>query len=221
MQTVFYPVPFLVIVLIFLIRAEILKIRKQIYIFKPVATLLVIAVAIFSLMDPAWNRIYAPGILVGLFFSLGGDLALMFQENRRAFTIGLGLFLLAHITYTVVFFRMGSFTLVDIPVGVVLIVPAVTMFVVMKPKLGRMKVPVIFYLLIISLMVSRAFSLISGDSLNRPQVVMIVCGACLFYISDVILALSRFHKFWKYNRISLAFYYSGQLFFALAAGFFC
>jgi hypothetical protein len=40
---------------------------------------------------------------------------------------------------------------------------------------------------------------------------MVLVGAALFYISDVILAANRFWKPWEYNRISLGFYYGGQL----------
>jgi hypothetical protein len=49
---------------------------------------------------------------------------------------------------------------------------------------------------------------------------MILTGALLFYISDIMLAANRFWKPWRYNRISLAFYYGGQLLIALAAGCF-
>jgi hypothetical protein len=49
---------------------------------------------------------------------------------------------------------------------------------------------------------------------------MIATGAVLFYISDIILAASRFWRPWRYHRLSLAFYYSGQLLIALAASYF-
>jgi hypothetical protein len=35
-----------------------------------------------------------------------------------------------------------------------------------------------------------------------------------------MLAANRFWRPWRYNRISLAFYYGGQLLIALAAGYF-
>ena len=49
---------------------------------------------------------------------------------------------------------------------------------------------------------------------------MVLFGALLFYFSDVILAANKFWKPWRYNRISLVFYYSGQLLIALSAGYF-
>jgi multisubunit Na+/H+ antiporter MnhB subunit len=65
--------------------------------------------------------------------------------------------------------------------------------------------------------VSRAVSTLSSPELGARQAVMVAVGAVLFYVSDVILAASRFWKPWEYRRISLAFYYGGQLLIALAA----
>jgi len=89
-----------------------------------------------------------------------------------------------------------------------------------RPKLGKMRVPVIAYIVVISAMVSRAASTLNSPVFKKSQALMIVAGAVLFYISDVILAANRFWKPWKYDRISLAFYYSGQLFIALAGSYF-
>ena len=211
MKAVLYLIPVLVVAVFFLIRAEFLERRQQIYVIKPISTLIVIAVAVMSLLQPTRNLTYTVGVLLGLLFSLGGDIALMFQENRKAFTVGLGLFLVAHIIYTVVFFSLGSFSSWDI---------LSTVVILMQPNLGSMKGPVIGYMLIISLMVSWAFSALVSPVFDDGQAVMVVVGALLFYISDVILAASRFWRPWRYHRISLAFYYSGQLLIALAASYF-
>jgi hypothetical protein len=69
-------------------------------------------------------------------------------------------------------------------------------------------------------MMNRAVSTFHGGFFNQGQAVMITLGAALFYVSDVILAVSRFRKRWRYNRISLAFYYGGQALLMLSAGFF-
>jgi uncharacterized membrane protein YhhN len=159
-------------------------------------------------------------VLIGLLFSFGGDIALMFQDNRKAFTLGLGLFLLAHIAYTVVFIMLGRFTSWDLLSGVILLAAALSFYRLLAPNLGSMKVPVIAYIVIISLMVSRALSTFASPAFSITQAWMIAGGAILFYISDVILAANRFWKPWKYQRISLAFYYAGQFLIALAASFF-
>ena len=86
--------------------------------------------------------------------------------------------------------------------------------------LGSMKIPVIVYIVIISVMVVLAVSTFTGSAFTTGQAWLIFIGASLFYISDVILAANRFWKSFKYHRISLAFYYAGQCLIALAASHF-
>jgi uncharacterized membrane protein YhhN len=220
MKTVLYIIPILSVVVVFLIRAELLKIRKQIYVLKPIATLLVIGLAAISFAAPGLNMTYSSGVLIGLLLSFGGDIALIFQENRKAFSIGLALFLAAHIAYTVVFILLGQLSNWDLLSGVLLLFAAIYLFRLFQPNLGAMKVPVIAYILIISLMVNQALAAFNSPVFSSTQAWMISSGSLLFYISDLILAANRFWKPWKFQRISLAFYYSGQLLIALAASFF-
>ncbi len=220
MKTQLYLIPILAVTVIFLIRAEILKIRKQSFLFKPISTLLIIAIAGLSFFEPGYNQTYSIGILIGLLFSFGGDLALLFKEKRKPFMIGLVLFLIAHIIYAATFSLLGHFTIWDIFTAVILMAAGLAFYKLIEHNLGTMKVPVIAYILIISLMVNRAFSTFASPSLSSAQVWMISIGAVLFYISDLILAANRFWRPWHYNRISLAFYFSGQLLIALAGSYF-
>lgn len=212
-------IPILVIAVVLLIRAEILKIRKQSFVFKPISTILIIVIAGLSFFEPAYNQTYSIGVLIGLLFSFGGDIALLFQDKRKPFMIGLALFLIAHLIYAVTFSLIGRFTLWDSITAAILLAAGLAFFQLIKANLGTMKVPVIAYILIISLMVNRAFSTLASQTLSSDQAWMISIGAVLFYISDIILAANRFWRPWKYNRISLAFYFSGQLLIALAASF--
>jgi len=220
MKPALYPIPALIVAVVLLIRAEVLKERRQIYLFKPLSTLLVITVGLLSLREPVQNLTYTVGVAMGLFLSLGGDIALMFQENRRAFTLGLGLFLLAHVAYAVVFALLGRFSMWDILSATALLAAGAGIYVLLRPDLGKMKAPVIAYIVAISVMVSRAASTLVSPIFSVGQALMILIGAVLFYISDVILAVNRFWRPWKYNRISLVFYYGGQLLLALAASYF-
>jgi len=220
MRPALFPIPVLVVTVALLIRAAILGKQRQIYIFKPISTLLVIAVALLSLLEPSQNLTYTVGVTIGLLLSLGGDIALMFQENRKAFIIGLGLFLLAHIAYTVAFTLLGVFSAWDLLSAGILLGVGVSFYLLIQPNLGTMQGPVIAYIVVISVMVNRAGSTLMSPAFGVRQALMILIGAILFYISDVILAANRFWKSWEYNRISLAFYYGGQLLIALAASYF-
>lgn len=220
MQPVLYPLPVLIITVTLLIRAELLKNQKQIYLFKPVSTLLVMAVALLSFLTPSYHLTYTLGVTAGLLLSFGGDLSLMFQQKRKFFMLGLVLFLLAHVVYTVIFTRYGVFSVWDIPMTVLLLSAGAGFYHLMQTNLGSMRAPVIAYILIISVMVSRAASAPFSPQFKQTQALLILFGALLFYLSDVILAANKFWKPWKYNRISLVFYYSGQVLIALSAGYF-
>ena len=150
-------------------------------------------------------------------FSFGGDMALMFQEKRKAYLLGLALFLMAQITYSALFEMLGRLSAWDVLSTVILLALGVAFYSMIKANLGDMNLPVIVYIVVISLMVNRAISTLFSPELSTGQGIMIVIGAVLFYVSDLILAAGRYWTPWRYHRISLAFYYSGQLLIALAA----
>jgi len=216
----FYSVPVLVVVLSLLIRAAVLGRRRQVYFLKPVSTLLVIAVVLLSLPEPEKNLTYTIGVGIGLVLSLGGDIALMFEDRRDAFALGLGLFLLAHVAYTFVFTLLGRVSAWDSLSIAVLLATAIAFYALIRPNLGKMRVPVIAYMIVISLMVSRAASTFASPKFDSEQAWMIIVGAVLFYLSDVILAANRFWKPWRYRRVGLISYYIGQFLIALAASYF-
>ncbi|GAB4411298.1 MAG: lysoplasmalogenase [Anaerolineales bacterium] len=203
-----------------LIWAEFAERPRLVYVFKPLSTLLVIAACALAFLDPAHNPTYALGALVGLVLSLGGDVALMFHDSRRAFLVGLVLFLLAHVAYTVVFTALGRSSGWDIVSGAVLLAAGAGFYALIRPNLGAMRVPVLAYMVVISVMVNRAVSALASPVFGAGQAAMVAVGAVLFYVSDVILAAARFWKPWRYHRISLAFYYAGQFLIALAASYF-
>ncbi|HHS12279.1 MAG TPA: lysoplasmalogenase [bacterium] len=213
-----YPVPVLVITVFFLIVARLRKRRKAVYILKPAATLLVMLIlglSRFSNPVPA----FFGGVLLGLVLSLGGDIALMF-DSRKAFSAGLVLFLLAHIAYAVTFTRLSPLSEWEGAALLILAMTGVLFYRLIRNRLEKMKGPVIIYMMIISLMVVRAFSTLFSPHFSRLQGGMILSGALLFYVSDMVLAANRFWRPLKYDRVSLAFYYCGQTLIALAAAYF-
>lgn len=203
-----------------LIRAGFAGNQKQVYVFKPLSTTLVIIVAALScFVADNYNLSYTLAIILGLLFSFGGDVALMFK-SKRAFMIGLILFLIAHVIYSIVFTVYSGFVEGDLISALILILLAIIIYFYLYPGLEEMKIPVLIYIFVITFMMNRAISTFSGEFFNNTQAVLISIGAGLFFISDLILAINKFKKPFKYHRISLAFYYSGQLLIALSTGFF-
>lgn len=220
MEPVFYPIPVLVVMLFFLIRAGVLKRQRQVYIFKPISTLLLIAVVSLSFLQPVRNLTYTIGVIIGLVLSLGGDITLIFEDNRNAFTLGLGLFLLAHVSYTLVFTLLGRVSIWDGVSIAALLAAGVGFYTLIRSNLGKMRVPVIAYMLVISIMVSRAAATLVSPDFSNEQALMIIVGALLFYLSDAILAANWFWKPWRYRLVGLVPYYIGQFLIALAASYF-
>ena len=200
-----------------LIWAELRDDRKRIYLFKPIATLLVITLAAFAFKQEGVSELYANLILVGLYFSFGGDIALMWPKNPKAFRLGLASFLLAHIVYTIAFFKIGTATSSDIAPIILLLLVSFAFFWIIRAGLEKMRGPVIAYILIITTMVAGAIIVQGSQGVPTLPGTLVLIGALLFYVSDLILAANRFWRPWQYNRISLGFYYSGQLLIALSA----
>ncbi len=213
------PIPLLVAAVLLLIRAEFRGAKKAVFFFKPTATLLVILVAALSWRAPVIDSRYSAWLLVGLVCSLAGDVALIFP-SRKAFLLGLVAFLAAHVVYAVLFGVYNGFHPADLITAAVLLVAGVAVYRYLLPGLGGIKVPVALYVLIICLMANRAFAAFFGENLSLTQAWLISAGATLFWLSDLILAIRRFRRPFRYHRISLVFYYAGQLLIALSASYF-
>jgi uncharacterized membrane protein YhhN len=213
-------IPLLVISVSLLVRFEIQKKKTGIYILKPISTIMVIAVCLLSLSDAGSYLPFTLSILLGLLFSFGGDLALMFQERPTPFRIGLVLFLLAHVIYGGAFVYFAG-TVVQLPMIAALFLGLGTaVYLLLLPGLGSMKVSVGVYVLIISFMAAAAVSTLYSARITPVTAALITAGSLLFYISDVILALNRFRLPMKYNRLSLVPYYAGQFMIAASTYYF-
>lgn len=213
-----FPIPLLAITVFLLIRAQFRSEQRQVFFFKPLSTLLVILVAALSLRTAGVKIGYTAGVLVGLILSLGGDVALMFPSGK-AFLVGLVLFLLAHVAYAVTFTLFNGFYPGDLISGGALLALAVVIYRYLEPGLEKIKVPVIVYIVVISFMVNRAISAFFGTTFGPTQAWLMAGGAILFWISDLMLAVNRFRQPFKHHRLSLAFYYGGQLLIALSPAY--
>lgn len=193
--------------LIFLIIV-VANLYSDIYLLKDirlfVKPLICISLAIYLTLkvklDTGFNRL----ILGALVLSFFGDCFLMFALDGNPFFIyGLVSFLLAHVLYSLAFFRdfkndpqaskiyghlmlfvMGVFSL--------------TYYSWLRDALGGMRIPVMAYMFVISIM-----AILAGYRHRRVNLLsfrLIYFGAILFVISDSILA---------YNKFVMAFPYSG------------
>ena len=194
--------------------------KMGIYLTKPTSTLLVILTALLSLSIANTNETYAIFITIGLFFCLIGDIALMFMDNSKAFLLGLVAFLIGHVVYGGTFIRFGGYNSSFLVFGAIMIVLGIITFILLYPGLGKMKVPVALYILIISFMVSAAAATLYSDNVPWTTAALAVSGSILFWISDLVLAVNRFRLPLKYDRLSLFAYYGGQYLIAVSTFYF-
>lgn len=213
------PIPFMAVTVSLLVWSRLADRRRGEVTWKPISSALFILVALLSLLRPSANAWYTWTLTAGLLLSMGGDLALMVR-TRRAFLIGLVLFLLAHVVYATVWTVANGFHRPDLIIGVLLAVAAAAVFACLRPGLGSMQVPVLLYVAVICFMVNRAASTFFGDYFTNTQAWLLTAGAVLFWVSDLLLAINRFRRPFRLEPLGLYAYYGGQLLIALSASYF-
>lgn len=135
-------------------------------------------------------------VLVGLFFSLLGDVLLMLTGLRiNSFLFGLSAFLIAHLFYIAAFYldctkKITIERRFPIPIIMVFAFFCIAYYMFMFPYLGNMAMPVLVYCVVISIM-GIAAALRYGKT-NYKSFLWVFIGAILFILSDSILAYNRF-----------------------------
>lgn len=175
---------------------------------KTIASLAFVAVAVLGMRDSA----YARWILAGLVLGTVGDIALL-GKSDRSFLVGLGAFLLGHLSYVVACGQVRSpldwltdahaFSLIPIAI-------ALTALQWLWPRLGAMRIPVVGYMLAIVAMMIGAIAVARASDMSTRT--CLVTGAALFFASDLAVARDKFVEQSFTNRAwGLPAYYAGQL----------
>jgi len=147
--------------------------------------------------------------LCALAFCAAGDLLLLW---KRSFDAALLAFLLGHALYIVGFNGALPVKMWSLPMLVPLGLAAVGAITWMWPRLGKRRVPVLAYVVAITIMVWGGFSNVFRSSLPW----MAAAGASLFCLSDLAVARHRFvHESFVNRALGLPTYYAGQLLLAL------
>lgn len=178
------------------------------WVFKPLAASGFIAAALIA---GALNTTYGVIVLVGLALSMVGDVLLIPRSTGKAFLGGLGAFLLGHVAYAVAFAVRGVDPVWAAVGGVVWFIAAVGIGRWLLPNVsGRMRTPVIAYIVVITTMATLAFAThgaVAGG--------LIPIAATGFLLSDISVARDRFMNAGFGNRAwGLPLYFAAQLAFA-------
>ncbi len=159
--------------------------------------------------------------LLGLVFSLGGDIFLLFPEAH--FLKGLIAFLLAHLLYIAAFNATGPvLTLPAILLAVPIVIAA---FLILRHLISSLKergnevmiVPVSVYALVLSLTLWSASATLFRDNWSLLAGTLAAAGGVLFFISDASIAWNRFvGPHWGGRLFEIVTYHLAQI--GLSAG---
>ena len=180
----------------------------SIYISKPLTMLWIILLAIHL---ANWQQSYPYWIIAGLLLSLAGDIFLMLPKDR--FIPGLVSFLIAHLLYVTAFVSLGGFGS-NLLLLLIWSIPALMVYQLLAAHLGKLKLPVIFYMAAILIMAWQGTE--AGLLMGKNQGIFAIAGVTLFVISDSTLAINRFRQHFKSAQaVVLGTYFPAQLCIAL------
>jgi uncharacterized membrane protein YhhN len=185
--------------------------KAPLWIVKPAATISIIALAV---LRPGGGSpgVYKSFLIAGLVFSLAGDVFLI--DPDKLFKAGLAAFLVAQILYIRAFLSVTP-AKVDFLSVLPLLLFGMFMMAILFPHLGKLKIPVAVYILVITVMAGLAADryVVMGGRLALRA----FAGAILFLISDAILALNKFARKIPYGRaMNLTTYFIAQWLLAMS-----
>ncbi|MDE2408040.1 MAG: lysoplasmalogenase [Xanthomonadaceae bacterium] len=161
------------------------------YLCKPLATLLVLALAVRA--APVQSARYRAAVAVGVVLSLAGDVLLMLPQDL--FVPGLLAFLLAHLCFCAAFFPGPRWPARWLAFALYGAVAAANMALLLPRIPPALHAPVLAYVVVLVVMASlaaaRAWSLRRDPALARPAA-SAAWGGALFVLSDSLLAWDRF-----------------------------
>lgn len=169
-----------------LIAADTADVRSAVYVLKPLATILVLAMALTSPAKPSAR--YRLLIAGGLFWSLAGDVLLMWPTTL--FAAGLGCFLVAHFFYIGAFATHGAGRAAGIRTLVPFALFAGFMLSMLWPGLGALRIPVAVYVGVIATMAWQAWG--RALAVRSAAAWRGAIGAAFFLTSDGALAINKF-----------------------------
>lgn len=161
---------------------------------QPVCKPLIMTSLLFYYYISSNRETRSNALILAMILSLAGDVLLLKSEY---FIPGLVAFLLAHILY-IFAYRQHKHEQSDnalmglqrVRLAFPVILAGTGLVVILFPVLGDLKVPVIVYATVISVMTITALFRFSYTS--AASFWMVFAGACLFMASDSILAVNKF-----------------------------
>ncbi|MDC0880443.1 lysoplasmalogenase [Hellea sp.] len=169
-----------------LLVSEYYRFKLGEYIFKPLASLCFIFI---SLKYGALESTYGYLILISLILCALGDVLLLNRKLRIPFFCGMFVFAIAHLLFSIAFFRNNTFDFTSLFLFLpLLFILAGVNFLYLLPKIPQsFKLFVILYSWAIFIMITSAYIFMYEKK-------AILLAATLFVLSDIFVAKDRFIK---------------------------
>lgn len=166
-------------------------------------------IALLLWLRTAAASAYRRWIVIGLLFSLLGDVLLEWPANL--FVFGLGAFLLAHLAYLVAYLGESK-RLAPLALLLAFVVAGSMFAVLASSDLGDLLMPVALYSLAIGCMLWRALARLGNDGIATRSAWLAAGGALLFVLSDSLIGINRFVVPFDSARYAIILsYWLGQL----------
>lgn len=188
-------------------------------IFKGTTSLIFLITGLYYFINFTSDNTFGTLIIIGLIFGLIGDLFLVYINDKKCFVLGLSSFFIGHIFYVIAFLLKTEIVYYDFFIIGFILIFALSFFKFYKLEFKQLKVPVYAYTFIISIMQTKALSIVFSFELAIMFPILI--GSILFVMSDMILAYTTFKKYTHFlSALNLITYYFGQLLIAYSLFFF-
>ena len=163
------------------------------WIAKPLATLLIVAMALsLSTADPAYRR----WVVIGLLWSTLGDVFLMLPGDY--FLYGLLSFLVAHVGYLVAFSKRAPLFARLAPFAIYALIAGAVLAHLWPGIPAPMRIPVVVYVAALAAMAAQAAAIwvVRRDRASGLAAI----GGALFMLSDSLIAFNRFGEPFEASR---------------------
>jgi uncharacterized membrane protein YhhN len=211
-------IPIIVLAAILLLWLLFLEKRENRKAMVPTKALLsaLFVIAAFTQAHPLAG--YFRFLVAGLILCLWGDICLALPQ-KKLFLLGLVFFLLGQVSYVLAFFSAADVSMWTWAGSLMVMAISSLIYCWLRPHLGTMTFPVLLYVILISVMIAGAWTVLGDSRFTQSGRIMIFIGGLAFYFSDIFVARDRFIKREFPNRlIGLPLYFAGQFLLAFSVG---
>jgi len=199
-------------------RARIQGDLARVIIYQPGAVILSFSIAASSLWQADTNLAFTLVVLSGMGIALIGDFLNLDMENPNVVLRGLIIAVVAYLSYGIGVTVINGFHPQDLTVGAPLLIFYVVLMRYLWPDLGDMRIPALFYGLVLPFTFWRALSCFFGSELSTLQAAFLSLGTLSLWVGDIEFAIHTYKR-----RLSVMFgpilYAGGQLWIALSTLF--